>query len=754
MFECAYCRAPFSGAGLFCCQSCELLSNWMTAGSSPLKANRFTSQKWQKFNVPELQSQFDYSALPIYRKYRFYVEGLQCSSCVHLLEDFPLYCDGVIESRIDFSKRILEVETKKSFGLGDVCEAIEQLGYIPTPLKEANDYEKAQQKENVADLKRIGVAAAVAGNSMLFSIPLYAGLQGALAINFKWIMFFLFLPLLGYSAIPFYKKAWTGLLTRRVSVDMMIVVALWAGFVFSTYSLVTGTDELYFDSTASFIFLILLTRYALKYQQDKLIPKNILTDLFINEIYRAENGKNLVFGTIEANQAFNLKEKQLLPCDSTLSSESAEFDMAFLTGESFPQLRHKGDVILAGSRLLSPGVLMTANSTALGSQLAQSLDKIDLERKTKNKIQSISDVVSHRLTLTVFFLAGLFFVMTYQELGVEAFKRCLALITIACPCAVAFGTPLAHALGLRKANQNGFCIKSSSVFEKINQVKKIIFDKTGTLTSSQLMLKKTFPEEISPAVKAIILGLEKSSLHPIALGLRQAWLDAPTANIRNVNEIKGQGVEGIFESHTYKLLKSVSDQDRNEMQADFFVDGKVVAYLFFEETILPEARAVIADFNQMDFDVMMLSGDKRSRAIEASKKLGIRPAFVFAEQSAESKKEIIAKNNPCLFVGDGLNDLEALSEAHVGFAIRGTFDSTLAVSDIYAPQKDLNSLLEIIHLSKKIQQTVKANLLFAIFYNTLGGIFALLGFINPLAAAVLMPVSSFFITAHTVWRLK
>ena len=151
---------------------------------------------------------------------------------------------------------------------------------------------------------------------------------------------------------------------------------------------------------------------------------------------------------------------------------------------------------------------------------------------------------------------------------------------------------------------------------------------------------------------------------------------------------------------------------------------------------------------------MMLSGDRRSRAIEVSKKLGIRPAFVFAEQSAESKKEIIKQQNPCLFIGDGLNDVPALSEAYVSFAIKGAFESTLQVSDIYAPKKNLKSILEIIGLSKKIHRTVQINLLFALLYNAIGGVFALLGMINPLVAAILMPISSFLITMHTAWRLK
>lgn len=729
----------------------------MTRGELPLKNINAVSEKWQKFNQLELTEQFNISKCPIYRKFRFYIEGLQCSSCVHLLEDFPRYCEEVTSSRLDYSKRILEVEIKNSFHLGSVCHAIEELGYMPTPLKEDADYEAARKNENKNDLKRIGVAGAIAGNAMLFAVPIYAGLSGSLATVFKWISFLVFIPLLLYVAVPFYKKAWTSLLVRRVNVDMMIVVALWAGFVFSTYSLIIGSDEIYFDSTASFIFLILLTRYLLKYHQDKLIQKNIFTDLFVNDVYEViENNKTafVSFDKIKKDQFLRINQSQLMPCDGVLDSAECDFDLSFLTGEAFPQKKQKGDLVLSGSRLLSQNAMLKCSTEAFESGLAKSLNKIELQRESKNKFYSVTDLVAHRLTLTVFSVAGIFFMLTYQDLGFEAFKRCLALITIACPCAVAFGTPLAHNMGLRKAMRNGFFIKSEIVFEKISRIRKIIFDKTGTLTSAQLKLVKTFPAEISDENKSIILGLEKLSLHPVALSLKNSWSDYSILPILNVKEIASKGIEGTHNGHSYRLTKSDMDQNINTMQVDFSIDGQPKAYLFFEENILPEARAVVDEFYKLDFDVMMLSGDKRPRAIEVSKKLGIRPAFVFAEQSDQSKKEIIKQQNPCLFVGDGLNDVPALNEAHVSFAIKGAFESTLQVADIYAPQKNLRSILEIIGLSEKIHRTVQSNLLFAVLYNSVGGLLALMGMINPLVAAVLMPISSFLITMHTAWRLK
>jgi Cu2+-exporting ATPase/Cu+-exporting ATPase len=373
---------------------------------------------------------------------------------------------------------------------------------------------------------------------------------------------------------------------------------------------------------------------------------------------------------------------------------------------------------------------------------------------TQSEIQSLSDLTAHRLTIAVFTIAALFFIFTFQELGVEAFKRCLALITVACPCAIAFGAPLAHSLGMKKALSEGFFIRSGAVFEKLGSIQKVIFDKTGTLTSSELTLVQTFPPVLSEKDKSIILSLEKNSLHPIALTLKKTWKDQFNTQLKDVKESAGEGVSGYEGSLLYQLSRPKLVPQNELLQVDFTCDSKIVAYLYFSEQIVPEAARVVKSFYEKNFDVMMLTGDSRRRAIDTAKILGIRPSYVFSEQSPATKKEIIEKNNPCLYIGDGLNDLQALQAAYVSFAVKGPFEATMQVSDVYAPQKNLNALLELIELSKRVHGTLKMNLIFAIFYNSAGGILSLLGLINPLVAAVLMPISSIVITAHTAWRMR
>lgn len=756
MTDCVYCHGTNSTSSQFCCQSCELLYAWFNDHKKPVP--ELNLSKWSHYQNSEIEAQFNLAEVASnFKRFKFHIEGLQCSSCVHLLEDLPVFEEKILKSKINFSKSLLEIEISNEMNLAELSSIIESLGYKPTVFKEISEYEDAIKQEELTELKKIGVAAVVAANEMLFAVPLYAGLKAELATVFKWISFVVFLPLLFYSASGFYKRAWSGLVTRRVSVDLMIVVALWGGFVLSTFSLATGREDLYFDSTASFIFLILSTRYLLKFHQNKFIKKDLFVDMFKDQVYeviKKNRSVYKVFSEIEQGEKVKLQQGQFLAFGAKLLSDKCLTDISFLNGESLPHSYYVGDILQAGSRILSSSVELECVQISKDTQLSKTLNQIDMLAHDKNKYQTLTDVISHRLTVAVFSIAGLYFLLTYSDLGYEAFKRSLALITIACPCAVAFGTPLAHHLGVRKALKKGFLIKAENVFEKISRVKKVIFDKTGTLTSSELKMVRTFPVHLDEETKSIILALEKNSLHPVAIALKKEWSDFSPVKLKRSNEIVGRGVEGEYEGIEYQLIKNHDEQNLNVIQVDFRMNGVVKAYLFFEEILLPESRNVIADLYKKEFDVMLLSGDKRSRVLEIARQLAVRPAMVFSEQSFEDKANLVRQQNPCIFVGDGLNDLAALKQAEVSFAVRGPFEATLQVSDIYAPQKKLSAVVEIIQLAEKVQSTVNRNLLFAIFYNAVGGVLALMGFINPLVAAILMPISSLVITLHTVWRLK
>lgn len=760
MSSCLHCHIELKDQKKFCCHSCELLYGWLQQGKIPFLKKIDDEKPWAIFSRSEIEADYNLSESSESKSFRIHLQGLQCSSCVHLLEYIPEFYPDLTGVRIDYGQSMAVVTTNTTVNLGEVCSVFAALGYEPTPIKQGESHTQLQYVEARRELRRIGLTAALAGNILLFAVPLYGGLTGELAEIFKIIQLILFIPILIYSARPFYRGIVNAIAFKKLSVDLMIAFALWSGFTLSCISLYHGMDDLYFDSTASFIFLILSVRFYLKKHQQKFFSQDLLSQIFSKELYTVSDAGRKTQKTHEQvgiNQRLWIKKSQYVPVDGYLNSVEASVDMSYLTGESEPQLLHSGDAIRAGTRLLSEFAEMVCLKPTKQSDLARSLEKIRLGQSKSLRYQSLADQVSHWLTLAVFSLAAVFFLLSWSDLGYDAFKRSLALITIACPCAVAFGTPLAQHMGLLKAFRLGYLVRDETVFEKLSQIQKIFFDKTGTLTSNQLDLVRTFPNNISKKYQQIILGLEKNSLHPVAMGFKKAWSHEAVIPL-NVREVVGSGRVAEFNGFEYRIEKSAEKESVNgssePMRVDFLINGQVAAYFYFQEKLKPESKEVIDQLYRKGYDIFMLSGDRRSAALDVSRKLGIRPQNVYSEQTVDSKTDIVSQHGPSLFVGDGLNDLRALQAAAVGYAIRGPFEATMQVSDIYAPGKDLEALPQVIQLGRQVQRVVQANILFSIFYNSIGGLLALGGFINPLVAAVLMPVSSFIISAHTVWRLR
>lgn len=772
MNECLYCHTLFSANNdePFCCRGCNLIWHWVFKNEKPNSVS--VSHEENEFSYLEnSEIELKFRSDITKRKFKFHISGLDCISCVHLLEDLPQIMVGVISAKLDLSESTLTAEISDDLSLPKFCNELMQMGYKPMPLQSHDDLKQYQKLEARSDLKKLAIAGAAAGNIMLFTVPMYGGLEGSLAFYFRWISFFLFLPILFYSSQSFYKNAYFSLQKRLINVDTTIVIALWLGFILSTINLINGKTEVFFDSTASFIFLILCSRFYMKKIQQKFLIKSIHAQLFQKEIYlNLQKNKTVNVDQIHVADQLQIQAGQIIPCDAELLSEDAELDLSFLTGESWPEKVKKGHMLSAGSKLLSAPIHILARSNYETSHLGLLIEKIESLSSPSEFYKTTTDKASHWLTLIVLATAVLFFIFFYQTNPWEAFQRSLALLIVACPCAIAFGTPLALSLGLKKAYNNGFFIRSESFFERLSEVKKIIFDKTGTLTESRLKLVKTFPVHLEESLKKLILDAESSSRHPVALCLKKEWssqvLKTESTEVLSVQFISGVGVEAQIKNQISQHVQSVSILRKpHDSQSEFTapsglnevvvrVDGQIKAYLFFEESIRQKTEDLIQELYKKSYEIFILTGDLKSRAIEFSKKFRIPLFRVFYEQTSEMKNTFIIKQNPCLYVGDGLNDLLALKSAYVSYAIDGQFDVTMAVSDVYAPQKGPEGILYLFTLAKHIQKTVRGNLFFALVYNLIAGSLALSGLMSPLGAALLMPVSSTLILTHTMWRLK
>nr|HPI41220.1 heavy metal translocating P-type ATPase [Pseudobdellovibrionaceae bacterium] len=565
----------------------------------------------------------------------------------------------------------------------------------------------------------------------------------------------LYLPILFYSAIPFYKGAWNSIKYRVINVDLPITVAMLTSVGFSTFNLLRGDPNIYFDSTASFMFLILSARYLLKrVQQTYLSSNHIRTQITSEQYTRIQNGspQSCTSQEIKTQDLISLRNQQTLPCDGLLESSKALIDTSLFDGESLPKIYHQGMQLFAGTKCLTENTLIRAQKNFSESRLGKLLKSLRQEALLKTEFISLTDKLGQILIATVFITAAVFFFFYSQVDFTEAFNRSLALIVLACPCALALGSPLTFGLALKKAQELGILIKDGSILEKILKTKNLFFDKTGTLTTGELVLSATFPETLSLQEKQIILSLEKNSYHPIAFALRKAWPEVSADfTIESPEEKIGQGVQGFFQKDHFEIRSDISDLESEQQLISVFKNKIEIAKLTFKDELRTESFDVINELKSKKINLFLLPGDRALRSNSIAHKLGISSENVIYLASPEEKlRQISTHSNTCM-IGDGANDSLALKKADIGIAVKGSVDISLQSCDAYFTRGGLLPLLELFQLAKQTRKTLYRNVTISLIYNSVGGTLALLGYINPMVAAILMPLSSVVIVVSSLW---
>lgn len=749
--HCQYCGSMTQGE-VYCCNACEMLATHSKAFPVLEKTeNPFFYLDKEDFKKLYKHTTSDYN-------YLFYAEGLHCSSCVHLLEKLPTFYSEIEAAQVNFGQSTVAIRLKDTGSLAQVAHIIAELGYKPSILAAADDLAERHKSENRSFLIRIAVAGFCAGNTMLFVIPVYAGLAGTWATVFNWLSFCLFLPILFYSAVPFYKGAWNSLKFKVINVDLPITVAMLSGFFASTFNLVRGSGDIYFDSTASFMFFILSARFLLKRVQQNYLSPSRLKSFFQAEKYqRLSNGVSEIipWSAIKVGDTLQIQAQQNLPADCELQSDCAVIDMSLYNGESLPKTFSKGMEIFAGTKSLDSEILVTVLKDFNNSKLGELFHQLDDGAIKKGEFIALTDRLAQKLIISVFAIAVIFFLGYMTVDASEAFNRSLALIVLACPCALAFGSPLTFGLALKKANSMGILLKNSTSLEKILKIENVFFDKTGTLTEGALTLSHSEPAQISEKTKKMILSLESSSYHPIAFALRKAWtVSGELPEVSQKNEILGTGVSGVIDGNKVEVRKMAESVHDEETAIEVIEDGKSICRLYFSDDLRLESPSAIQKLAKMGIRSFLLSGDKKSRVLATASACGIPKDHAYGELFPEDKKDILSQYKNTCMIGDGANDSLSLQAADVGIAVKGSVDLSLNSADIYFTRGGLHPLFDLLKIAKQSQKVLVRNLTISLIYNSVGGILALLGFIDPMMAAILMPISSAIIIVSALWGFK
>ncbi|MCP4808786.1 MAG: cation-translocating P-type ATPase [Proteobacteria bacterium] len=661
---------------------------------------------------------------------RLRMDGLRCASCVWLVEHVLQADEGVREARVSFATGNATLTLNPGARLSDVLAPVQDLGYRPAPLGSAPTRDDGL-------LLRLGVAAFAAINVMLLSVTLYIGWVEPIAPEyetlFRWASLALAAPIAIWAAEPFHKAGVAGLRRGVLHLDLPVSIAIIVMFLHGVVSTVQGSDT-YLDSLVMLVALLLAGRVVERHGRRRVAEAAVsLAAEAPGEARVLRDGGllTLAAGAVEVGDVVELGTGERLVADGVVRSGHGSADLSLVTGESEPQALVTGSTLPAGAVLVRGGVTVEAlrvgDDTLLGQTARTLAEAADAPLREKTE------------KLAGWFTAGTLGAATLALALHGSIEPAVAALVAACPCALALAGPLSRAAGLGAAARRGLLLRDPRVLKDLADTERVWLDKTGTLTHGEPQVGLLDDE-----VLRLASGLERSSVHPIGKALVRAARDRglPLPEPERVLEQPGVGIHGVVEGHSVRIGAVLDD-------VVIHVDG-VAHPVELRDRIRPETQATVSGLRALGIDVGVLSGDRASIARSVGDRLGI--AQVIGAATPLEKLHGVAKPGT-LFVGDGLNDAAALAAAPVGIAMHTGAAPSLLAADGVLVREGIRPLLAGVVAAREGQAAARRSRRRAVVYNVLAVGAALAGLVDPLVAALAMPLSSAMVL-WTAWRVE
>lgn len=711
---------------------------------------------------------------------------MHCTACVWLIERLPRVLPGVIDARVNFTDATVHVLfDPKIVDAAGIAKTIDSFGYSPHPLK-MDSLRRRHERSNQTLLLRLAVAGACAGNAMLIAVSLYqgwfSGIETKYRLFLEWVSCGITLPAVVYCAAPFYRTSWAGLRAGIIHIDLPLSLSIVASFLMSAVNTAAGSEMVYYDSLCMLIFLMLCSRWLQRRSIDRARQgMELFYCLFPSSARKIVNGleQKVFAGSLTAGDEIEARPEETICCDGVLLGEKpALLDLSVLTGESMPVAAAPGDTVFAGARNAGGAIRVRVVRPSGESRLGRLIRSVEEASGAKSKLTESTDRLSAWFVTAVIAISASALAFFWHTAGwTTAFDRALSILLVSCPCALALSSPIALTIAVRSALRHGIFIKEGSAIETAARVKHVYLDKTGTLTEGRLSVVKVCPwsggfaKEPDGAPKldkllAVAASLERDVQHPIASALKAmaAGRKLPAAEIfQELEAIPGRGVRGRSSdgvlwrigSWSWTAAEGVELSGLSELRQELtelvltpvVLSRESAPVLLFglKDAIRAEAFAAVQDLSAMGMELSVLSGDDPEIVRNAAISVGLSENGAVGLVGPERKAQIVAGAPAAplnAMVGDGLNDAAALSAAGVGIAVCGGAEASLRVAEVFLAQSGLGQVPAFFHGSRKTMRIIYRNFALSICYNIVGVAGALSGWINPLTAAILMPVSS------------
>ncbi|MFF1540082.1 heavy metal translocating P-type ATPase [Microbacterium sp. NPDC058269] len=732
------------------------------------------------------------------------IGGMTCASCAMRIEKKLNKLEGVVAT-VNYATEKAKVTVPDGYDPALLIAEVEKTGYsaaMPAPQGRKNDGAAAGDADD-ADPELRSLRNRLIG-AVVLTVPVIAmAMIPALQFTYwQWASLALAAPVIVWAAWPFHKAAWTNLKHGTATMDTLISMGTSAAFLWSLYALFFGTAgtpgmthpfefalapsdgaaNIYLEVGAGVTMFILAGRYFEKRSKKQAgAALRALLELGAKEVSVLRGGveTKIPVEDLQVGDEFIVRPGEKIATDGVVISGTSAVDASMLTGEAVPVEVAEGDTVTGATTNVGGRLVVRATRIGSDTQLAQMAQLVEDAQTGKAEVQRLADRISGVFVPIVIVIA---FLTLGGWLGAgfpvtAAFTAAVAVLVIACPCALGLATPTALLVGTGRGAQMGVLIKGPEVLESTRNIDTVVLDKTGTVTTGRMTLVDVFVEDGTDRAELLRLAgaLEDASEHPIA----QAIAKGATQEVGSLStpedfaNIEGKGVQGVVDGHavlvgrdsllaewSQKLSRELaSTKARAEGEGKTVVavgwDGKARGILVVADTVKPSSAEAIAQFKAIGLTPILLTGDNEAVARQIAAEVGIEE--VIAEVLPKDKVDVVTRlqreGKIVAMIGDGVNDAPALAQADLGLAMGTGADVAIEASDITLVRGDLRSAVDAIRLSRKTLGTIKTNLFWAFAYNVAAIPVAALGMLNPMLAGAAMALSSVFVVGNSL-RLR
>jgi Cu+-exporting ATPase len=683
------------------------------------------------------------------------IPHIHCSSCIWILENLQRLQKGISTSQVNFpEKKVRITYNPEIVSLKAIVHLLSSIGYEPYISLE--NYETGKNNVDRSLTYKLGLAFFCFGNIMLLSFPEYFEVKEYWLDNyrpfFRWLIFALSLPSFLYSASGYYVSAYKSIKSGMLNIDIPIALGIIIFFIRSTFDIIMDYGSGFFDSLTGLIFFMLLGKmFQIKTYSFLSFERDFKSyfPIAITKINADSSEESVPVYDIQKGDRLLIRNQELIPVDGILMSDKAEIDYSFVTGEAIPITKKSGDKVFAGGKQMGKVIEMEVLHSVSQSYLTQLWSNDVFQKEVEQKHKSITDTISRYFTpiLLLIAFAG-FGYWIFIDANI-AFNVFTAVLIVACPCALALTAPFTMGNVLRILGKKKFYLKNALVIEQLAKVDTIVFDKTGTITTNKKSNISYEGKELSEEDLIIVKNVLRASNHPLSRMLYDFLPESKRYKINDFEEITGKGIQADIEGNQIQIGSACfvgKTEESNIQQTSVHIkinDVNYGKYIFNNQ--YREGLAALFEQLSHNYQIKVLSGDNEGERETLESILPKETELVFnqkPEQKLEFIKKLQQEGKNVMMVGDGLNDAGALAQSNIGISISENVNVFSPACDAILDAGEFKKLNYFLKLSQKSITTIKMSFALSLLYNVVGLSFAITGNLQPLVAAIIMPLST------------